>query len=389
MYRSQNEYQPRMTCSVRRIGEQNPQPVVFRSQAPIVKNTDYMPRMTARVRKLFGPSKPPEPIEIPVVVEVPEDERVEYRAPPPDDIPRILKEWDDRYGKFRDHDVDLLYDPKGWQKEEIQGDEPFYNYNPGNTHPTGKRVKLSPEEIYDGDLNDEGEKHGFGTLITPEGLKQGYWQHNQFTGWNCNAPRNSGIVRYGRFNKGIQEGIGYSDEPKTIFHGDFENNEKKYGTEEYKPESGKVQKYVGYFRNNRKDGKGRVELNTQNQRNGMYDYIYDGEFKNGDSTGKGIIEWNNNTGKDVYDGDVVKGKMDGTGKIIYSNGREYEGEFKNGKKHGHGVYKLQPDEKNPEERVFEGTFVNGREHGEGVTTFKDGHQFRGYYINGKLDHALD
>ena len=42
---------------------------------------------------------------------------------------------------------------------------------------------------------------------------------------------------------------------------------------------------------------------------------------------------------DTYSGDMVKGKMDGTGTLKYADGSIYTGEFSNSKRHGNGVYK--------------------------------------------------
>lgn len=388
MFGNSGEYKPRFNVSVRRLNPNDMYPPdskeipVLRS-TPLQKNTEFMPRMTATVRKIYGPEKQPpveeinfesQPIEVARMEEplryegpreIPPDEEVYIPPPVEDDIPRILREWDDRYGRYRD--IDYIYDPQGWKNEYSQ-DDPFFNYNPGNVNRTDKKIKLNDEEIYDGDLNSNNQKHGFGTQITPSGLKQGYWQNDQFTGWNCEAQRGNNVVRTGRFENGIMEGKGEWDNTVTNFKGEFKDDYKYYGTET-NPKS----KYLGYFEDNKRHGKGKIQYDTENK--GKFDYEYEGDFERGNSTGQGKINWANGN---EYEGEVLKGKMDGRGICRYSNGRIYDGEFKNGQKHGKGRYTLQDG------RVFEGTFVNGREDGQGTTTFPDGHTFTGIYKNGTL-----
>ena len=59
--------------------------------------------------------------------------------------------------------------------------------------------------------------------------------------------------------------------------------------------------------------------------------------------------------------------MNGKGKIIYSDGKEYNGDFYNGLKHGFGRLSWSND------KYYEGYWVNNRQHGEGI-----------FYLNGKI-----
>lgn len=62
---------------------------------------------------------------------------------------------------------------------------------------------------------------------------------------------------------------------------------------------------------------------------------YIGQIKGGLPDGKGKIYYCD--GKVKYEGDFIKGKMEGNGKFNYLNGEYYIGEWKNNKKHGKGT----------------------------------------------------
>lgn len=316
---------------------------------------------------VFQPQPEQVPLdEKPLFKEIPEDEQ----QPVAPDLDQILRDWDNQYGPYEP--IPNIYDPNGWRQEYDPNNE-FFNWDKGNTNYT-QRTLLNPNEIYEGEMNPNGEKHGFGTSITTQGLKQGTWKNGQFSGWNVESQRGNGVLRYGRFENGVMNGKGTIKDPRKEFVGDIENDFKIKGTEiDNKAKS----RYVGEFRNNLREGKGVYECATS--AGSTYDYKYEGEFLQGKSTGKGQITWGNG---DFYEGDVVQGKMDGKGICKYNNGRVYEGEFRNGKKEGHGKYTLQDG------KVFEGNFVNGKEDGEGIMTFPDGRVFKGLYQSGKLKQTL-
>ena len=55
---------------------------------------------------------------------------------------------------------------------------------------------------------------------------------------------------------------------------------------------------------------------------------YIGQCKNGVRNGKGITYYSN--GKIMYEGDYIKGKIEGNWKMIFEDGYSYIGQFKNG-----------------------------------------------------------
>ncbi|MCQ2821093.1 MAG: hypothetical protein MJ252_27860 [archaeon] len=355
---------PRLKATIRKIQEPV-QPIVYEQKYDYndvnreePKDEEFQPRYEEPNERLRSFKR-----SIPRNAPEPKDEEVQEI-----DLDKILREWNERNGYY--DPIDNEYDPNGW-KNVYQPNEEFFNYDPGMTKPT-QRCLLSPNEIYEGDLNSAGQKHGNGTLITPEGLRKGTWRDGEFSGWNIESQRGNHVVRQGKFENGIMTDKGTMRDARKNFEGDFRDDQKYYGTE-----TDNRSKYVGSFKDNLKDGKGVIEYDTNG--NNQYDYKYEGEFQNGASTGQGTITWA--TG-DVYTGEVKKGRMDGKGVCKYGNGRTYEGDFLNGKKHGHGKYTF------PDGRVFEGEFNNGREYGEGITTFPDGKVFKGYYEKGKLRQSI-
>lgn len=79
-----------------------------------------------------------------------------------------------------------------------------------------------------------------------------------------------------------------------------------------------------------------------------------GEYENGERK-KGVLK----TGQYVYEGEIVKNKMEGLGKIIFHTGEIYEGEFLHGKYHGIGKYKTNKGQ-------YNGHFKLGKYEGKGI-----------------------
>ena len=67
---------------------------------------------------------------------------------------------------------------------------------------------------------------------------------------------------------------------------------------------------------------------------------YVGYFKNGERTGKGVLTHNDQ----VLEGYFIDGHANGYGELKFKNGDTYKGEFKDGKKHGYGTYKFSTGE---------------------------------------------
>ncbi len=81
----------------------------------------------------------------------------------------------------------------------------------------------------------------------------------------------------------------------------------------------------------------------------------------------------------TYEGDLVNGVPEGTGKMIYANGNVYEGEWKNGLPEGQGKATFADG------RVYEGEWKAGKCEGQGKMTHADGDVYEGEWKDGKYE----
>ena len=196
------------------------------------------------------------------------------------------------------------------------------------------------EEIYQGDINKKGEKHGFGKYISPTMKRIGMWKNDKFTGWGREI-RNNGDIYEGKFDNDKLNGKGVykNKKNKNTYIGDFLNSNFNGKGELYT----KNYHYQGDFINNRMNGNGRIEIYNQGE--------FEGTFKDDQFDGNGIMKWKN--GK-YYIGEVSKGQMNGYGEETFPDGTICKGNFVNGKMQGHGKV-ITPDGK-----VIEGEFKDGK-----------------------------
>ena len=173
-------------------------------------------------------------------------------------------------------------------------------------------------QIYQGDLNYQGQRHGLGKCTTPYYVLIGQWKNDKFSGWGRES-RSNGDVFEGRYENGLLNGKGiFLNEKKCKYVGDFLYT-KRWGKGELTTD--KIH-YQGDFFNNQIHGKGRIKF----LREGVE---YMGSFKNDKIDGYGAFKWKNG---DRYEGQVRSGRMHGFGRYKYSNGKEYKGIFNNGDK---------------------------------------------------------
>jgi len=163
--------------------------------------------------------------------------------------------------------------------------------------------------------------------------------------------------------------------------------------------------YEGHFKNNKKEGKGRLTLKTGDIYKGTWiddvlqpvvkiKYLdgngtYKGEVKDFKRHGKGVFT----CGETIYEGFWENDRRNGWGKEINGGSSTYEGHWRNDKQHGHGKLKLKSG-------VFEGNWINGRISGYGAVSLqakkeetgvkflkKNGlsqKEYEGYWINGEI-----
>ena len=125
---------------------------------------------------------------------------------------------------------------------------------------------------------------------------------------------------------------------------------------------------------------------------------YYGQLVDGKLQGHGKIVWANGS---QYEGDFDKGLMSGKGKYKSSTGIKYEGEFKSGLMAGEGsfvgadgssyighfadnLFNGQGRYQTPDGKVYVGSFVNGIFDGQGKWT-EDGEEYAGGFKKGKYD----
>ena len=215
------------------------------------------------------------------------------------------------------------FDFNEWKRFYSQDDRFFKFPKEGINH--NQEIK-NPEndEIYKGDLNNNGEKHGYGCYISPNLKRIGMWRRNNFTGWGREI-RNNGDIYEGKFINGKLNGKGiYKNKIKNISYiGDFINSEKHGKGELFTKEN----HYNGDFVNNKFEGKGKIEIYAEGE--------YEGDFKNGSFDGNGMLKWKNG---DCYKGQLSKGKQHGYGEETDKDHNIYKGYFRNGNKDGEAKF---------------------------------------------------
>lgn len=72
-----------------------------------------------------------------------------------------------------------------------------------------------------------------------------------------------------------------------------------------------------------------------NENTSQYSYKYEGEWVKDRITGEGKIEYSN---EDLYQGGFIDGKFEGKGVFLWKGKDKYEGDWKNGKMEGKGVF---------------------------------------------------
>ncbi len=184
---------------------------------------------------------------------------------------------------------------------------------------------------------------------------------------------------------------------KVFSNGDRYDGEFKKGTFEGEGvfQSSKGYKYSGKFKDGKKNGYGvwiseRIENSiansseNSNQKVSVNHHLsttrsiyYEGEWKNNRRDGKGKLIINKNGKTKKYSGQFINGKLNGKG-ILETDIAKYFGIFKNNRLNGQGVYENQNGEK------YIGGFQNFKFDGKGTYTFKDKSLYIGDFKSGKL-----
>jgi hypothetical protein len=134
------------------------------------------------------------------------------------------------------------------------------------------------------------------------------------------------------------------------------------------PEGGSPYNYYdGEIVNGKPNGRGVLVYNNSDR--------YEGNFRNGLPSGQGMYLFANN---DRYEGEFATGKFNGKGTFTYENGDSYSGDFRNGQPHGRGTFSFAEMAAR-----YQGEFRYGQVNGNGVT-FRDGIRCEGTFYDSTL-----
>ncbi|CAG9326892.1 unnamed protein product [Blepharisma stoltei] len=225
----------------------------------------------------------------------------------------------------------------------------------------------TPEELYE-ELSSAITKHQANTVSALE---------NALGEFDISEPLNDGVPVKAKPALLLKDG--------TIYQGEWNSNSQKHGRGIEISQDGS--KFIGYFVNGQKEGKGRIiHINSdvyqgdfkKDKANGFGIYIhedgskYEGEFKNDEQHGHGREEYSDGS---VYEGDYRKGMKEGKGVFKWADGSYFEGDFKANNREGIGTY-VWADKK-----AYTGEWKNGKMNGKGVFKWADGREYSGEYVN--------
>ena len=168
-------------------------------------------------------------------------------------------------------------------------------------------------------------------------------------------------------------------------------NIQKHNSEKTLP-STKGNTYIGPYKNNQKNGKGKLIVTEQftyegNFKDDLFDgygeytckqYTYKGTFLQGKKSGKGTEV--NLINKIEYKGDFSEDKKNGKGEEKYPDGTIYIGDFKDNKKHGKGKMFLD----GIKSWSYNGEFENDKISGKGKFKWNEQKMYFGSWLNNEL-----
>lgn len=168
--------------------------------------------------------------------------------------------------------------------------------------------------------------------------------------------------------KGQVEGLAIVKyENGTHYIGNYVNGQRSgFG---YRSYPGKDLFYVGEYKNDIKEGKGKLWKESAKK------WVYDGMWSRDLKNGQGYLIRDEGT----YEGSWLNDKLHGKGKMDWVNGDTYEGEYKDDLRHGFGKMRFKNGD------TYEGTFVGGQMHGQGRYVWRNGEIFEGNFKNGVMD----
>jgi hypothetical protein len=210
-------------------------------------------------------------------------------------------------------------------------------------------------ESYDGKLDSDGRRVGYGKFITLAGdVYEGNWKDGM----------RSGKGRQIYSNGDVYEGEWTEDDHHGYGRYDFADGRK----------------YEGDFQKSIWQGKGKYI---------MLNEIYEGDFDNMEMSGLGERTYKDGS---KYVGSFVEGKRHGTGRCMWPYGGYYEGEWSNDERCGNGLMlwrKEIPDFpvkiKSASPRAYKGLWLNNKPTGTGIMIYNWGMKDAGNFLDGSLN----
>ena len=136
---------------------------------------------------------------------------------------------------------------------------------------------------------------------------------------------------------------------------------------------------------------------TKTVDDGVYNYVFDGQWQNGEANGHGTMtglrgggsyvgQWQDSlqhgqgtlrrADGDVYEGTWHAGQRNGQGTRTYPNGDVYVGAWQDGERGGQGTYTYADGSK------YVGAFQDGKRSGQGTATYHNGATYVGAFQDG-------
>ena len=217
---------------------------------------------------------------------------------------------------------------------------------------------------YDGEVNYNGDEHGYGTFVWDNGDKYvGYFAYRKFSGQGTYYYA-SGAKYVGQWANDLKNGKGTMYfKNGNVYEGNWVNDkENGFGKETYA---------WGYYEGQWKDGTWYGKGKEYHNKNGT---TYEGIWNGTDNATNITKTLNGRTAKgQIINKDFVADTKNGYGRDVYDNGY-YDGYFKDKLRHGKGIYHWDSGS------VYDGEWEKDLKSGYGKMTVSWG-SYEGFWKN--------
>ena len=269
------------------------------------------------------------------------------------------------------------------------------SWNLSSINRQSSKFEISNQTQYIGDIID-GKKQGKGKLIFIDGsYYEGNFKDDLFNGKGIFVKNDS--IYKGDFLNGKKHGKGKIEIIKKLNNS---NNNTFNKTNSNININFNINNNNPIFNNNNLNNN-----NINNNDNIIEKKIYEGDWNNDEITGEGIEKIQNENGITIYNGNFIKGKKNGKGKLTLPNGFEYYGDFNDDLLEGNGIFKWNEDKYyngqwkknciegygilNENSKKYFGYFKNDKKNGIGGYYYKDNNAIViGNWFNDKLDNGI-